>query len=407
MSLLALLRRLSCCAALVAIVPCASSQRAQAPAAMLRPSPPAGILDTLAGDVAVAHVYVTNTPANSTDNQITAYSLGIRGHLWPIQSSPFNADDFGLAVAQHKLFGINRTTPNIDAYSIAPDGSLAYLTSTSYAQFNPEDCGSAGSIFTDRSDTDLYATEFRGDCANNTYESLVPQDSGTLTNLGSVLGGAGSFTGVYRPAAFLGNNQFAYEASNNDCLYYKVWIFQRAPGGLLGQSNATTTLPDPPDGYRVYLPTMLATDPANHVAVSLWPANPPGCSTAPEQIGIFTADADGNLTTTNTAATMPTVAVGSVNNLKISPAGNLLAVAGTNGLQIFRINGTGPVTPVAAPLTTEPIGEMFWDRFNHLVALSPVFNRLHVFTVTTFASGEAPGSPYTINQPLQLAVQSR
>ncbi len=405
MSLPPLPRRLSCCLALIALS--TASSPAQAPGTMLRPNPPAGILEKLAGDVAVAHVYVTNTPAHSTDNQITAYSVGIAGHLWPIQSSPFTADDTGLAITQNQLFAINRTTPSIDAFSIAPDGSLSYLASTSYAQFNPEDCGFAGSLFPDRTATDLYATEFLGDCANNTYESFAPQDSGTLTNLGPVSGGAGSFGGVYLPAAFLGNNQFAYEASNDNCLYYKVWIFQRAPGGLLTQSDATTTLPGPPEGYRVYLPTMLATDPSNHVALALWPANPPGCSTAPQQIGIFTADANGNLTTTNTAATMPPVAIGSVNDLKISPAGNLLAVAGTTGLQIFRINGVGPVTPLASVLTTDPISELAWDRANHLIALSPVFNRLHVFAVTPFGSKEAPGSPYTINQPLQLAVQSR
>ena len=356
----------------------------------------------------VAHVYVTSTPANSSNNQIEGFTAGLDGRLTPISGSPFQFDDVGMSVNGMKLFALNRTAPAIDAYSIGFDGALAYLTSTDYAQDNPEDCGSAVWLFPDRTGADLYAMEFDGDCANNTYQSFdVEKGTSGLNYLGYANGGAGTFFGIYLPASFLGNNLYAYEATNNSCMYYEVWGFQRNSNGLLTPSSGTTTLPPPPDGYRIYIPTQLATDPTNHVAIALWPANPPGCSTVPQQIGSFTADANGNLTTTNTSANIPTTAVTGVSAMKISPWGNLLAVGGTGGLQIFHFNGAQPATEFTGLLTTDTINQMFWDKANHLYAISGSGNKLHVFSITAAGSHEAPGSPYAINQPLSLAVQSR
>jgi hypothetical protein len=93
--------------------------------------------------------------------------------------------------------------------------------------------------------------------------------------------------------------------------------------------------------------------------------------------------------------------------MKISPLGNLLAVGGTGGLQLFHFNGAQPTTEFAGLLTTDTINEMFWDHANHLYAISQAGNKLYVFNVTAAAYHEAPGSPYTINQPLSLAVQPR
>lgn len=355
---------------------------------------------------APSYVYVSNTPANSSNNYINGYTVAPDGSLTIIDGTPYYAEETDITVAQNTLYGIDKNVPSIDAFSIGADGAVTYLTSTDYAQYNPDDCGGAGWLFPDRSATDIYAMEFDGDCANNTYESFATEQSGSLANLGVVNGGAGSFNGVYLPAAFLGNNQYAYEATNNSCMYEGISVFERTSSGLLTSANATTTLPEAPDGYRVYYPTMLATDPTNHVAIALWPVNPPGCSTAAQQIGVFTADANGNLTTTDTSATMPSTLVGSVDDLKISPAGDLLAVAGNAGLQVFHFNGASSVTAYTNLLTADPISETFWDRNGHLFALSQSANKLHVFNVNASAATEAPGSPYVINAPIHLAVYS-
>ncbi|HEX4283830.1 MAG TPA: hypothetical protein VHZ28_01980 [Terracidiphilus sp.] len=384
-------------------LPMASAQQELAIRARILPP----IIGALAGDLAVAHVYVTARPENSSNNQINAYSVDLLGRLTPVEGSPFFDDDQSMSVNGQTLFAINRTQPVIDAYSIAMDGALTQLTSTDWAQDNPSDCGSAAWLFPDRTGADVYAMEFEGDCANNTYQAFQVQKTGGLNSLGVANGGAGAFFGVYLPASFLGNNQFAYEATNNSCMYYTVWTFARAASGLLTEVDASTTLPTPPDGYRAYLPTQLATDSSNHVAIALIPANPPGCTGIAPQIGSFTADASGNLTTTNTSATMQSTVVTSVNDMKASPAGNLLAIGGTGGLQVFHFNGADPPTPYTAALTTDTISQMFWDRFGHLYAISPATGELHVFTVTPFAAMEAPGSPYPIGAPQYLAVQSR
>jgi WD40 repeat protein len=95
-----------------------------------------------------------------------------------------------------------------------------------------------------------------------------------------------------------------------------------------------------------------------------------------------------------------------VDDLKISPAGDMLAVAGSAGLQVFHFNGASSVTEYTNLLTSDPISEMFWDRSNHLFALSQSSNKLHVFNVNGSMATEAPGSPYVINAPIHLAVYS-
>jgi hypothetical protein len=103
-------------------------------------------------------------------------------------------------------------------------------------------------------------------------------------------------------------------------------------------------------------------------------------------------------------------------SLEMSPSGTLLAVGGSGGLQIFRFNGASPITSFSDVLTTDFIDEMFWDNSNHLYALSPFQGgpvntsgpgKLHVFTVTDSGATEAPGSPYSLQNPRNLAVSSQ
>jgi hypothetical protein len=168
-------------------------------------------------------------------------------------------------------------------------------------------------------------------------------------------------------------------------------------------------MPPPPPGYNIYIPMFSAADPAaSFVAVSMEAAVPPGCSSGvPIQVGSFSANAKGNLSTTNTYENMPNTAFSAVNDMKISPAGTLLAVAGTEGLQIFHFNGANPPTSYTGLLTSDSISQMFWDGSNHLYGISQSAGMLHVFTITPTAAREAPGSPYTINQPLYIAVQDK
>jgi hypothetical protein len=299
-------------------------------------------------------------------------------------------------------------SPNLDGYSIEPDGSIRYLASTDYPSYNPDGCGLAEWIFPDRTGANLYALNFYGDCANNTYQSFqVEKKSGELKFLGSADGGAGSFAGVYSPLTFLGNNVFGYAASNDYCFYYTVWGFQRTEHGDLNTLDVSVPMPPPPAGYRIYIPMFAAAGHADHVAIAMEPANPPGCSGAGVQIGSFTADSQGNLSTTNTSEDMPVTAISFVEDMKIAPGGKLLAIAGTGGLQVFHFRDAAPPEPYTPVLTTDDISQAFWDSSHHLYALSQIAGRLHVYTIAAKSYEEAPGSPYTIYQPLYLAVQSK
>ncbi len=355
----------------------------------------------------VAYVYVVSRPANASATEIDAYAASPSGELTAVTGSPFQQDEGALTADGKYLFGLNAGTTNIDTLAIAADGALRYVTSTDYAQFDTDDCGSAGSAFTDRTGTDLYPLVFNADCANNYYQSYrIREGSGELNYLGSVNGGAGSFDGIYRPATFIGNNQYAYSATNNGCFYYGVQTFKRDASGLLvSDFNASVTRPAPPAGYSIYIPEFVSADPADHVAMVLQAANPPGCDNNFPQIASFTADSQGNLTTTNTSANMPATLIQYVNDLKVSPNGKLLAVAGTNGVQVFHFNGANPPTAYTPLLTTENINQMFWDNDNHLYGINEVGADMHVFTVTPTTYKEAPGSPYTISQPESIAVQ--
>jgi hypothetical protein len=104
---------------------------------------------------------------------------------------------------------------------------------------------------------------------------------------------------------------------------------------------------------------------------------------------------------------MPATLVTYIQDLKVSPSGKLLAVAGQGGLQFFHFNGANPPTAYTPLLTTDDISQMFWDNANHLFAISQQAGTLHVFNVTPTGYSEAAGSPYTVSQPGSIAVQAR
>jgi hypothetical protein len=89
----------------------------------------------------------------------------------------------------------------------------------------------------------------------------------------------------------------------------------------------------------------------------------------------------------------------------MSPSGKLLAVGGTEGLEIFHFNGSKPITSYTGILKKDEINQFFWDNHNHLYEISWSADKLYVFTVTPTSYSEAPGSPYAVSQPQNVIVQ--
>lgn len=358
----------------------------------------------------VAYIYVSNTsnPSTTSDtfSQITAYAADGNGKLTAVPGSPFKENVGYMVVNGLYLMAAANTQPNINTYNINSDGSLTFATQTNYAQENSSNCGSAGALYFDHTGQSLYVQEYNIDCANSGTASFsVQAATGQLKYLGNTI--TGSEYNNNNAAFFIGNNNYAYAAGPPGCYIYSVDGFQRGNDGSLSSidSGAPAFLPGPPGGFHVFVPDLAASDTTNHVAIAEIPANPPGCLGLPVRISAWTADSQGKLTTTSTAANMPTTAIVNPFDLKMAPSGQLLAIAGQEGLQVFHMNGADPVTSYTPLLTTDPITMMFWDNNNHLYAISQKANSLHVFTITDTEYSEAPGSPYTITSPNDVIVQ--
>jgi hypothetical protein len=359
------------------------------------------------GSSPVAYVYVASAPPNSNTNQIVAYTAAANGSLSPMPGSPFPENVYSMAVNGKYLMAANRATPDINAYNIASDGALSFSASTNYAQYNaPGGCGGAGQVFLDHTGATLYIQEFNGSdsCSNTVVASFsVVKATGSLTFLGTDVTGA--FPGFNSAAYFIGNNVYAYGAVNSACMYFAIYGFKRAENGMLNGFEVQANQPTLPPGIRGYVRALAAADPTNHVAFTMQPANPPGCAPGPLQLASYTADSNGDLTTTNTYANMPATSIVNYYDMKMSPSGKLLAIAGQEGLQVFHFRGELPIKHYTGLLTHDPINQMFWDNNNHLYAISGTSGKLFVFTITPTQHARAPGSPYPISTPVNVIVQ--
>src|SRR5215831_3455461 len=176
---------------------------------------------------AVAYVYVSSNPKNSSTNEITAWSAASNGRLTPIFGSPFRENVDAMAVDGGHLAAVNRSEPNIDTFVIEQGGALRYENSTNYAKYTGnEDCVTANQIFFDHTGATLYVQEFNADCANTGVASFrLNKSSGSLSYLGVDI--TGVFPGDNNAAWFTGNNLYAYTAVNDGCAYYGIYGFRR------------------------------------------------------------------------------------------------------------------------------------------------------------------------------------
>jgi hypothetical protein len=336
---------------------------------------------------------------------VHAWSAGANGKLTAIPGTPFQENVTTMAVNGKFLFGATLPGNDVNAYRIEPNGGLLYAVTNNITRYNNTDCASAGSVFTDRTGATIYNMEFRGDgCANNTYRSFKEESAtGGLQNLGN----SGGNSWLYDEASFLGNNVWGYSASCLGNMYWGIFGFKRSGSGLLTEIPISAPVPPPPNG-EFFCPSNAAADGANHVAIAMQAVKQQDFSAegAP-QLAVYTAQSNGNLTTTSTVANMPQANVGTMSDLKIGPDGKLLAVAGTGGLEVFHFNGAAPVTHLTGVLTSDSIDQCFWDKTGHLYAISAKSGKLFVFTVTATGAQAAPGSPYAVTHAEYLAVWSK
>ncbi len=346
------------------------------------------------------YIYPAHLPA-PRETRLLRYTAAADGKLTRMAGSPFQENVTRMASNGKYLMAVNANGYDIDSYRIETGGALHFEASKDAS--NSGDCNSLGPLFFDRTGQSLYDMETDGSgCANNTYVSF---DFGKANGEVQSVGNSGGNAWLDLPASFIGDDVYAYTASCIQDMYWGIYGFKRSSDGKLKPLNINGNPPTPPSGY-FYCPAFTASDASNHVAITMQPVNQQTFNPdRPAQLAAYTVDGSGNLTTENTAKTMPATEVGAVNDLKISPQGTLLAVAGTSGLQVFHFNGAKVITKQTGLLTKDAIGQCFWDKANHLYAISKTSGKLFVFTVTPEKASEASGSPYEVSSPNDLVVQ--
>ena len=355
----------------------------------------------------VAHVYISQSPVKSGPNQVLGFATAANGALTPIEGSPFDADVNLMATNGKFLFGGTTDELYLNTYTIEKDGALKFAVANDISRL----AGGAYStqystyLVLDHTGATLYDLRFNVD-TNGYYEAFVIDKAtgaltlppGSITDAGNDQTGPGAFV-------FSANDKYMY-CVDSGYAGFDICGYDRASNGALVNSPVISpriSSPVDKSGYR-FDPIGISADPSNHVAVAF--ANEEGDEgpeNGPNQLGVYTADSRGNLTTTSTYKNMPKVAVGDV-GLKMSPSGKLLAAFGDKGLQVFHFNGGEPITNDATLVKDVDFEQAYWDDNDHLFAVSQNSGKLYVFTVTPTHVAKAPGSPYSIPGAQNLIV---
>jgi hypothetical protein len=359
------------------------------------------------GSTTVAYVYVSYTPAGASSNKITGFAAAANGALTALSGSPYLANVSAMAVNGSYLFGSEMSGNWVSSFSIHSNGSLHWVNSTNVQTPDETGCVYPSGISLDHSGSTLYRMQFTGGlCDHSHYQSfMIDKLSGKLHFIGK---SADIFL-FDSPLSFSGSNKFAY---GSQCINFEgspldtFTGYIRHTGGLLDVAGISAPDPTPQDSSHFYCRAWTAADPTSHLAVTFTDTNFDDPFNSPAtQLGVYTIQPTGNLTTTSTWSNMPATDVGYTTGLAMSRNGRLLAVSGMVGLQVFFFNGASPITHDTGLLTTDPINSIFWDHNHHLYALSNSTGKLYVFTVVGSTVTAAPGSPHIISSPAGLIVQ--
>lgn len=368
-----------------------------------------------------AHVYI------ASGKHILAYSAAANGKLTAVPGSPFNYALTSMGANGHYLFGFEPGSVIIDSFAMATNGALKKAATTNTQKYWPlTDCPltyyNGQGFRIDHSGLELYNAAIPEDLfCYSTFQSYRINDAnGKLTyqtDTDKIFYGGPVLS-------ILGNNNFAYSpncaAAFGNGPSPNVTVFQRVSNGQLDTvaravpipaAPVDTSNPDPGGPYTgYYCPASTATDPTNHMAMTLWAYDPEDSGSYGQVvIATFTADSRGNMTTTSTYKNMPISEVGFVGEsaMRMSPSGKLLAIGG-GGLELFHFNGGNQVTKYKMLLAGDGISQILWDNANHMYALgtdNKGNGKLWIYTVTPTSVTAAPGSPYSIASPGGMAVQ--
>lgn len=360
-----------------------------------------------------AYIYVSSNYSGD-HNRVVGYAAAPDGRLTEIAGSPWADDVSSMATTGSYLFGVTNISTdhgkNIFSYKVESNGALKYVGANNIEHTAPGNVDNqAAGLLLDYTGSDLYVfTHYASNANGGPYESFaIDKTTGLLNYLGAT-----DPVDVYAyPLTMLADDLWAFspegeegDGSNSICAY------KRTSTGALAFSSGKSVV----ECRYARFPGLesgqffsVVADPTNHLAVAVVIA---GASDVEIKIATLAVNTTtGAWSSNSNAGNMPASDVQLVLNqlsLVMAPSGKLLAVGGGNGIQIYSFNPRAQAAPITGLITRAPITAMYWDKSNHLYAISNADNTLHVFTVTATEAEEAPGSPYTIPHPVAITGHS-
>ena len=352
-----------------------------------------------------AYVYVARP------THLDAFAATADGKLTPVPGSPFANQTLSEIVASNKhLVAVDDNGVDLHTFAIASDGAVKEVSTLSVAKYLPGNCaaGYYGSPLTSNitgSDVYFVAT----DCDYNGYLlSFRVEADGVLQFLGASNYVLPVETIQFTRPTFVSNDKYAYQAG---CAYttgvqeQQLTTYRRSSSGLLefvGESSSPIPVtPSSPGG--TYCP-IAAAHSSDHLALALAELDSTSNYIGNTVLATYTASSNGDLTTKSTYQNMSVVPdFYIVAAISISPSGEYLALAG-DGVQIYRFDGSSPITHLAAALPEKYFDQVAWDDKDNVYAHDAQNGYVRVYNVTSTKMKEAPGSPYSIPESTALVV---
>ncbi len=355
-----------------------------------------------------AHIYIQiQGPAGA----VYGFNASSTGQLSAISGAPSKPAGQIVGSTPSKFFTLG--DENLHSYSLTSNGAIgSQFGQVPVLDYAGGNCGSGASggdgAALDHTGKFIYVMLQNGSNNCAAYQTYAITSAGYFDFTGDTektwtSEEAGNYTGFGLPS-ITGNESFAY--SDYDYINAGAVItgFQRESSGTLELIQFHET--DPTlngDYYSANIPD--ASPAGNYVVLQLHPAD--GGST---QLGSYTVDSQGNITSTNTSANMPTTSF--INpGTTFSPSGKLFVAYangtktnGKSGIEIYNFNGAAPLSLFKTVLTGTPIDQVAWDSSNHMYAISKSAGKLYVFTVTSTSMTQ--DATWSIGSPFKMIVVS-
>lgn len=358
-----------------------------------------------------AYVYIQ---IQGPQGSVYGFSASSSGKLSAIAGAPWKLS--GLIIGDNKQLLVTMGEDNLHSWVIDSNGAIGGALESNPDTDYGDDCDAGANMGAVMDHTGQYVyvlqqkTSTELCMAYKSFEISDQYSEGVFDGVGETEadpppGGAGD--GL---PSILGNESFAY-ADQYEGVANSILGFHRNSSGVLELIGVI----DPAfPGGAAYTPHHPDASPASDYVVLQEVQND---NSAAIQLGSFSVDSAGNLSSTNTAETMPTSPF-NITGTTFSPSGDLFVAwtdnagsnpaggSGTpNGIEIYHFNGAAPLSPYATLLSGTPIDQVTWDSSNHLYAISQSGNTLYVFTVTSTSITE--DTKWSIGAPFKMIVVSQ